>query len=90
MLVIKMPNGVSYQLDRKLSEVGGYGIWDFHRSACSYTRDHGHTVYRYARIKRADPAQGKTVEITLLTSPQCPEDLWIPKGEGVASIHPAF
>ena len=90
MLMIRLPSGWALKLDRKLSEAGGYGIWDFHRSESSWTRNHGHTVYRYARIKPADPAEGKPVEVTLLTSPQCPEEQWIPKGEGVASVHPTY
>lgn len=90
MLLIRMPGGWSLKLDRKLSEVGGYGIWDFHRSESTYSADHGHTAYRYARIKPADPAEGKTVEVTLLESSNSPEDRWIHRGEGVASIHPNY
>ena len=88
MLLIRMNHGVAYHLDRKLSEAGGFGVWDFHRSASTYTRDNGRTTYRFARIKPADPADGKTVEVFLMPSPNAPEETWVARGEGVVSIHP--
>jgi hypothetical protein len=90
MLQIRMNAGGALLLDRKLSETGGFGTWDFHRSASTYTRDNGHTTYRYARITPADPAEGKTVEVTLLPYPNAPEETWIVRGVGVASIHPNY
>ncbi|WJN60947.1 hypothetical protein [Pseudomonas sp. SO81] len=87
MLLIRMNHGSAYHLDRKLSDAGGWGVWDFHRSASTYTVDHGRTTYRYARIRPADPADGKTVEVFLMPSPNAPEETWIARGEGVVSIH---
>lgn len=77
-------------LDRKLSEVGGYGVWDFHRSASSYSHDHGHTIYRYARIKPAEPGDGKPVEVMLLPSTTAPEEAGISVGAGTAFIQSSY
>jgi hypothetical protein len=88
MLLIRMNHGTAYHLERKLTESGGWGVWDFHRSASTYTRDHGRTIYRHARIRPADPADGKTVEVYLMPSPSAPEETWVFRGEGVVSIHP--
>jgi hypothetical protein len=90
MLMIKLATGWALKLDRKLSEAAGSGIWDFHRSESTWTTDHGHTPYRYARIKPADPAEGKPVEVFLMPSPNAPEETWISRGEGLASIHPSY
>ncbi|MCC3679181.1 hypothetical protein LLE81_00020 [Staphylococcus epidermidis] len=90
MLQIRLKTGWALKLDRKLSEAGGYGIWEFHRSESTFTRDNGHTTYRYARLRPADPAEGKLVEVTLMPSPSAPEDVWVERGEGIAEIHPAY
>lgn len=90
MLQIRLSTGWSLKLDRKLTESGGYGIWEFHRSESTFTRDHGRTTYRYARIKPADPAAGKTVEVFLMPSATAPEETWVARGEGIAEIHPAY
>lgn len=90
MLMIRMNKGGALKLGRKVAESGGYGVWEFHCSENTFTRDHGHTAYRHARIKPADPAEGKPVEVTLMNSATAPEEKWIPYGEGTASIHPGY
>lgn len=90
MLIIRLNSGWGLKLGRKVGESGGCGIWEFHRSESSYSVERGRRTYRYARIKPADPAEGKTVEIVLLEMPNSPEEQWIARGEGVASIHPDY
>ena len=90
MLQIRLNTGWVLKLDRKMSEAGGAGVWEFHRSESTYTRDNGHTTYRYARLVPADPAEGKLVEVHLMPSPSALPETWIPRGEGKAEIHPAY
>ena len=90
MLQIRLSTGWALKLGRKISESNGYGIWEFHSSENSFTKNHGHTSYRHARIKPADPSEGKMVEVTLIPSPMAPEELWLSFGEGPASIHPSY
>ena len=83
MLVIRVPGKRPIRLERRQGESGGWGLWDFHRSASSYTI--GVKTHRLARIKPADPAAGKTVEVFICRDPGTPEGEWIRYGEGVAA-----
>lgn len=83
MLVIRVNGKRPIKLDRKLSESGGWGLWDFHRAESSYTL--GVKTHRLARIKPAEPAAGKPVEIFIMREASAPESEWIAFGEGVAA-----
>lgn len=85
MLVIRSHKGWPLKLERKLSDVEGWGLWEFHRSASTVSPDHGHTAYRLARIRPAEPKEGQNVEVALLHSPGAPEEQWLLRGTGVAS-----
>lgn len=84
MLVIRLKKGWTLKLERKISEVGGWGLWEFHRSESTYHIDSGRTAYRLARIKPSDPKDGQAVEVVLMQSPSAPEEEWRPQGAGAA------
>ncbi len=83
VLVVRVVGKRPIKLERKLSESGGWGLWDFHRAESSYTL--GVKTHRLARIKPAEPAAGKPVELFILRDASAPESEWIAFGEGVAA-----
>ncbi len=88
MLVIRLNQGWTLKLDRKVNDSAGYGVWEFHRSESSYTvpAGIGYQTYRYARIRPADPAEGASVEV-IICGLGGTEDEWRRVGMGVASYH---
>lgn len=85
MLVVKM-NGWGLSLDKKMGQSQGAAIWGFTRNTNSYWNADLRQPYRYARITPAEPKEGQKVDVVLLQSPSAPEETWVSKGEGVASI----
>ncbi|EJO91374.1 hypothetical protein A471_23108 [Ectopseudomonas mendocina DLHK] len=83
VLVIRVNGKRPIKLERKLSESGGWGLWDFHRAESSYTL--GVKTHRLARIRPAEPAAGKPVELFIMREASAPESEWISFGEGVAA-----
>ncbi len=67
MLVIRLNQGFTLKLDRKINDSSGYGVWEFHRSESSFTVAHGRSyqTLRHARIKPAEPAEGASVEVII-------------------------
>lgn len=84
MLVIRLGKGWTLKLERKLSEAGGWGLWEFHRAESTYHTDRGRTAYRLARLRPAEPKEGQEVEVVLIHSPAASEEDWKPQGGGVA------
>lgn len=82
LLVIRLEQGWSLKLDRKFTESGGYGMWEFHRSQSSYVTGN-YVAHRCARVKPSEPAEGKRVEVIICNAGD-PEELWLRLGEGVA------
>lgn len=88
MLVIRLSQGWTLKLDRKINDGSGFGVWEFHRSESSYTFPQGLTyqTLRHARIKPPEPAEGAAVEVIVCGLGGSEED-WRPVGRGVASYH---
>lgn len=88
MLVIRLNQGWTLKLDRKVNDSSGYGVWEFHRSESSHTIAHGmsYQTYRNARIKPAEPAEGASVEV-IICGLGGSEDEWLRVGSGGASYH---
>lgn len=84
MLVIVTGKGPPFALDRKHSESGGWGIWEFHRSCSSWCTGPDYIAHRFARIKPAEPKEGAEVELFLLPSAGAPEESWLPRGKATA------
>ncbi len=85
MLIVEM-KGWGLSLDKKIGTSQGAAIWEFNRNANSYWNADLRQPYRYARITPAEPKNGQKVEVILLQSPSAPEETWVKKGEGVASV----
>lgn len=83
MLVIRLAQGWALKLDRKFTESGGFGMWEFHRSQSSYVTAN-YVAHRCARVRPTEPAEGKSVEVIICNAGD-PEELWIRLGEGIAS-----
>lgn len=88
MLVIRLNQGWTLKLDRKVNDGSGYGVWEFHRSESSYTFPQGLTyqTLRHARIKPPEPVEGAAVEVIVCGLGSAEEE-WQRVGGGVASYH---
>ena len=84
MLMIKIGPEIPLMLDRKLSESGGWGVWEYHRAASSWYAGPPHYTYRYARIRPAEPKDGAQVEVFLMHTSHAEEKDWISRGTGIA------
>ncbi|MCG7374174.1 bacteriophage protein [Pseudomonas luteola] len=84
MLIIRLKNGVTINLERSVGSSGKYGLWEFHRSANSYMRPPDYTPFRHAALLPAEPGESQTVTVAI-SRPGLPEADWIQVGEGVAT-----
>lgn len=86
MLSIRKANGLAMHLEKKVTERDGWGIWSFHSMQCSWPLRQGRQTYRYARIRPADPAVGKKVEIVIVEGADAPPETWVGHSEGVVVL----
>ncbi|MCD4867028.1 MULTISPECIES: hypothetical protein [Pseudomonas] len=83
MLVIHLESGRVINLERSVSTVNGYGIWEYHRSQSSSMWVPDYTPYRHLAVKPPDPAIGQKVTVAICKL-GAPEEEWKPFRSGTA------
>lgn len=83
MLRIRSNGGTRLSLERLVTKIGQYGVWEFHVAANSEMFPKLQAG-RHAALLPAEPKEGQEVELFAMLSPNAPQDQWKAIGKGVA------